>query len=452
MRKKFISLCLAGAMLLSMTACSTTDRKTQKATGKNTDDTEAPKASTDITENPNLENPTLVENMEKVNWDQFTADSIDFSIALFRQSVAQEESGVENVLIAPGSVLFAMGMTANGAAENTLTEMQAVMWPGMSQEEVNQDMAILNQELTASQDVSFRLANAIWAKEDTESSFQVKEEFTEINSTYYNADTYLKPFDDSTVNEINDWVNTNTNGMIPTLLEEIPDDVVMYLVNAMAFEGEWKVGYEDYEILEDRIFTNVLGEEETVTMLNSQEEYYLEDDSVKGFLKYYEGGEYAFFALIPKDGVTLDSYIEAMTGESYRQLYDNRICTDVEVMLPEFTNDYDIELSESLENMGISDAFHETADFTRMADYEGYLYISRVLHKTHIEVDRTGTRAAAVTAVELVNDECVDIEQEYRSVYLDQPFLYGIIDTDTGIPVFLGVERSIEPMAVMVCE
>jgi serpin B len=86
-----------------------------------------------------------------------------------------------------------------------------------------------------------------------------------------------------------------------------------------------------------------------------------------------------------------------------------------------------------------------------MADYEGYLYISRVLHKTHIEVDRTGTRAAAVTAVELVN-ECADIEQEYRSVYLDQPFLYGIIDTDTRIPVFLGVERSIEPMAVMVCE
>jgi serpin B len=345
-----------------------------------------------------------------------------------------------NVLISPTSVLFALGMTANGAEGDTLSEMQNVMWNNMNQESFNQDMEILNMNMTGSEDVSFNIANSIWVRDEAD-RISLKEDFATVNKEYYNSETVKAPFDDSTVEEINNWVNNQTNGMIPTLLNEIPETAVMYLINAMAFEGTWADEYQDYQIDEAGIFTNAAGTSETVTMLNSQESCYLQDDSVTGFLKYYEGAEYAFMALLPNEDVDLAEYVAGMTGDSYTQLYNNRIYNDVNVKIPEFSNDYDTELSGALQQMGIKLAFDEAADFSRMADYKDSLYISRVLHKTHIELDRTGTKAAAVTAIE-TNDEAVCEPEEPKQVYLDRPFIYAIVDTQTGAPIFIGVQNS----------
>ncbi len=92
----------------------------------------------------------------------------------------------------------------------------------------------------------------------------------------------------------------------------------------------------------------------------------------------------------------------------------------------------------------MTEAFTEAADFSRMAQTDtGLLYINRVLHKTHIEVDRAGTKAAAVTAVEMTNEAAMLEPEETPTVYLNRPFVYAIIDTETGLPIFLGSVNTI---------
>ncbi len=218
----------------------------------------------------------------------------------------------------------------------------------------------------------------------------------------------------------------------------------MYLINALAFEGEWETKYEKDQVNENGSFTNHQGTAETVAMLNSTESQYITGDHVTGFVKNYEGGDYAFLALLPEEDTAVADFIASMDGEVFLELYDNRSYQDVLVQIPEFTYDYDTELSETLSGMGMTEAFTEAADFSRMAQTDtGLLYINRVLHKTHIEVDRAGTKAAAVTAVEMTNEAAMLEPEETPTVYLNRPFVYAIIDTETGLPIFLGSVNTI---------
>lgn len=387
-------------------------------------------------------NTEPIENRESD--DTFRSAAADFSIELFQQSVAKEAAAGSNVLISPESVLSALAMTANGADEATLLEMEDVLCGGMDIRDFNCYMYTYNNKLTATEDVTFHLANSIWIK-DNPAEIQVKEDFLQTDKNYYNADAFLADFDDTTVKDINNWVDTNTNGMISQLLDEIPDEAVMYLINALAFEGAWETPYEERQINENGTFTNHLGNEETVAMLGSTEAQYIAGDHVTGFVKNYEGGDYAFLALLPEEGTTVEEYLSSMDGSSFLSLYDNRSYQDVLVQIPEFTYEYGTELSEPLTAMGMGNAFTETADFSRMADTNtGCLYINRVLHKTYIQVDRAGTKAAAVTAVEMTN-ECAMIEPAAPpTVYLNRPFVYAIIDTETGLPIFIGTVNTIE--------
>ena len=391
-----------------------------------------------------LTSDTKTENVTGAPMDEdFINATANFSVDIFKTSVMEEVSCGKNVLISPESIICALSMTANGANTDTLKEMEGVIAGGISIDKYNEYMLTYSNNLTDSKDVSFNMANSIWVKDDDE-EIKVNDEFINICSDYYDADMFMAAFDDSTVRDINTWVNDNTDEMIPTLLNEIPEGVVMYLINAIAFEGEWATPYEEYQVNENGTFTNYAGEEEKVNMLNSTESIYLEDESATGFIKYYEGNEYAFMAILPKNEDGLDEYINNMTGESLMDLYNNKEYTSVTVSMPEFTYQYETELSPYLKAMGMNLAFCENADFSNMAETStGELYINRVLHKTFIQVDRNGTEAAAVTAVEMKSESCAEVE-ESKEVILDRPFIYGVIDTETGLPIFMGVVNTID--------
>lgn len=376
--------------------------------------------------------------------DTFRFAAADFSLKLFQQSITKEGASGNNVLISPESVLSALAMTANGADNVTLAEMEDVLCGGMDISSFNSYMYTYNNKLTATEDVTFHLANSIWIK-DNPMEIQVQEDFLQTDKDYYNADAFLADFDEATIKDINNWVDANTNGMIDQLLNEIPEGAVMYLINALAFEGAWETPYEERQINENGIFTNQFGVEETVAMLGSTESQYIAGEHVTGFVKNYEGGDYAFLALLPEEGMTVDEYISSLDGNSFLSLYDNRTNQDVLVQIPEFTYEYDTELSEPLTAMGMGNAFEETADFSKMADTNtGCLFINRVLHKTYIQVDRAGTKAAAVTAVEMTNETAMIDPVEPPRVYLNRPFVYAIIDTETGLPIFIGTVNTIE--------
>ncbi|MBD5142713.1 MAG: serine protease [Ruminococcus sp.] len=370
--------------------------------------------------------------------ESFINGQTKFAVELLQNAVNESEAG-QNIMVSPYSVVQALGMTANGANGETKTQMEQTIG-SMPLEDLNQYLYTQRNSQPNDETCKLLTANSIWVR-DEEERIQVKEEFLQTNADYYNASVFKAPFDDSTVSDINNWVKKNTDNMIPELLEEISDDTVMYLINAVTFDGKWLTPYTEDEVW-NGIFTSADNSEQEVEMMHSDEYHYLEDENTTGFMKYYQGNRYAFVALLPNEDISINNYIANLTPESLQNLISNPKRTSVQAGLPKFSYDYEIELSETLSSMGMPVAFNPSADFSKMADTQsGLLYIDNVLHKTHIDVFEEGTKAAAVTSVAMT-DECAVFYE--KTVILDRPFVYAIVDTDTNLPMFMGVLNSVE--------
>lgn len=364
-----------------------------------------------------------------------SADVTDFAVRFFQASL---EDG-KNTLISPLSVLSALAMTVNGAKGETLTQMETVL--GMPAEELNNYFYSYMKLLPQGENYKLNLANSIWFTDHER--FTVNQNFLQLNADYYGADIYRTPFDTSTVKDINNWVKNETDGMIPQILDQIPQEAVMYLVNALAFEAEWADVYEKDQV-RDGIFTLEDGTTQDVEYMYSEESNYLEDEKATGFLKYYKECKYAFVALLPKEGVSVSDYIASLDGEHVNKLIANRANPTVSTAIPKFESEYDTEMSEVLSDMGMDIAFNEeTADFSGLGtSTAGNIFINRVLHKTFISVAEQGTKAGAATVVEMT-DECAFEVTDTKTVYLDRPFVYMLIDCETNIPFFIGTMMNV---------
>ena len=369
--------------------------------------------------------------------DAGAAAAADFGVRLFKTSI---EEG-ENTLISPLSVLYALAMTANGADGETLAQMEQVL--GMDVDNLNSYMLAYLELLPESKDYKMSLANSIWFKDDP--NFAVEQSFLQTNADYYGAGAYKAAFDEGTRNDINNWVKEHTDGMIPEIIDEIPDEAIMYLVNALAFDAKWADEYEEHQIREGR-FTMEDGTRQDVDMMHSEEYTYLEDDLATGFIKYYKDRKYAFVAMLPNEGVSVSQYVDSLTSEHLRELLNNPQDLTVFASIPKFETEYDIEMSEVLQEMGMTDAFDwQVADFSRLGTYnvDGMnICINRVLHKTFISVSEQGTRAGAATAVEMVAEGAMEIV-EFKEVVLDRPFVYMLIDCETNLPFFIGTMMNV---------
>lgn len=374
-------------------------------------------------------------NVEKSG--SLTADSTgvnDFAVRLFKTS---QEDG-KNTLISPLSVLYALAMTANGAEGETQAQMEEVL--GMPTDKLNTYLRSYTESLPQGKDYKLSLANSIWFTDDER--FSVNKNFLQLNADYYGADIRKAPFDNSTVKDINNWVKDKTDKMIPEILDEIPQDAVMYLVNALAFEAEWEEIYKKSQV-QDGTFTKEDGTKQSAEFMHSEEDSYLEDENAVGFIKYYKDRRYAFAALLPNEGVSVADYVSSLTGEHLSELLKDPQSGTVNAAIPKFETGYGTEMSEVLQKMGMPNAFNPgMADFSGLGTSSaGNIFISRVLHKTFISVGEKGTKAGAATVIETKN-ECIMLEP--KTVCLDRPFVYMLIDCETGIPFFIGTMMDIE--------
>ncbi|MBE6536734.1 MAG: serine protease [Ruminococcaceae bacterium] len=354
----------------------------------------------------------------------------DFAIRLFK---ATNENG-KNVLISPLSVLTALAMTANGAMNETRNQMEGVF--GMSVEELNLYLYTYVNSLPQAEKYKLALANSIWFTEAKR--FSVNHDFLQLNADYYGADIYKAPFNKRTVKDINNWVKSKTDKMIPKVIDEISPGAVMYLINALAFEAEWSRVYEKYQV-SDAKFTGEDGSKQDVELMYSKEGKYLEDEKATGFIKYYKNAKYAFVALLPNENVSVTDYVNSLDGASLNELLKNAESRIVETAIPKFETEYSTEMSEILAAMGMTDAFNDVnADFSALGTSEaGNIFISSVLHKTYIQVGEKGTKAGAVTVIEM-NDASAAPPDEIKRVYLDRPFVYMLIDCENNVPFFIG--------------
>ena len=351
----------------------------------------------------------------------------NFAVSLFQSSV---EEG-KNTLISPLSVLSALAMTTNGAEGETIAQMEEVL--GATPAQLN---SWLNFYMIQQREYdALHLANAIWF--NTHERFTPNHDFLQTNADYFGAGIHAAEFNDLTRRDINDWVSDHTDGMIRDILDEIPDDALMYLVNALAFEAKWATVYAEDQVHEGT-FTTADGRKQDAELMYDTLYSYLETENATGFLRHYQGG-YAFVALLPKEGVTVSQLVESLDGDSLVALLSQPQSIAVDTAIPKFEAESALEMSTILQNMGMTDAFDpELADLTGLGTSDvGNIFINRVLHKTFISVGEQGTRAGAATVVE-ANDRAMAATEDNKQVILDRPFVYMLIDTESNLPFFMG--------------
>jgi serine protease inhibitor len=373
--------------------------------------------------------PAAIDGKEANN--QFIGNTADFSLELFKKSINNKK----NSLVSPISVMFALGMTANGADGETLTQMEEVLGKDISLNDLNEYLYSYAKSLPNEEKSKLEIANSIWFRDD-ENHLTIEEDFLQKNADYYNSEIYKVPFSDQTLMDINNWVKKNTDGMIGEILDEIRDDAVMYLINAIVFDAEWENVYNKDDIYQDE-FTSIDGVKQMTDFMRSEESLFLDDGSATGFIKPYSGGKYSFAALLPNEGVAIEEYILNLSGKDLLNTINNAEAAAVNATIPKFSYEFEVKLNDVLIDMGISDGFHpQRANFKRMGTSSmGNIFIGEVLHKTFISLDELGTKAGAVTKVEMKAESAA---ANLKIVNLDRPFVYAIIDNSTQLPVFIG--------------
>ena len=359
---------------------------------------------------------------------------LNFTWNLFKES--SENPG--NIMISAPSAYFALAMTLNGAANETKNEMlKALSADNISLEDLNTGlndwMILISKNRTA----KFSITNSIWLRE----GFNANKDFLQTNADYYSAYIRSLDFGDASApDEINKWVKEATNDTIDKIVDEISDDLMMYLINAIYFKGDWKEQFSANKTREME-FNTPSGKLKTDFMNRRGNIDYLKLKDITGVILPYVDEQFAFVGLLPAEDQTPKELINELSALDLMRLLSNKEVKNIELSLPKFESSYEDSLKNELSSLGMEMAFEPyNADFSLMReDLKKDLFISNVKQKTYIKVDEKGTEASAVTSVEV---ETTSMPPELPKIVFDRPFVYGIIDVETGIPLFIGIMEN----------
>jgi serpin B len=353
----------------------------------------------------------------------------DFALRLYQ---AIREDG-DNLFFSPYSISTALAMTYAGARGNTATQMEDVLGFTLPQETLHPAVNAMAQSLMAQQTLTLTVANSLWAQED----YVFQDAFLDTLAQNYGAGLFLVDYIDPEAREearlaINAWVEEETQDKIQDLITEnmLTDLTRLVLANAIYFKGEWEDPFlsgttEDTFVLLD-------GSEVRVPMMSRRASTpYVQTGSYEAVALPYTGGRMQMVLLIPASGQFAE--VESMLDADFAQdVIDQLTRSDIKLYMPRFSYDARLELEETLEAMGMSDAFDpDRADFSGM-DGTTLLSLSRVAHKAFVAVDEEGTEAAAATGV------VAEIESLPAEVRVDRPFIFFIHDTELNLLLFVG--------------
>lgn len=360
----------------------------------------------------------------------------DFSLKLLSETL--DLPG--NVLVSPASVYFALAMTLNGASGETLEAMKAALSSaGLDEAQINQasrDWITLLED-TGDKTELF-IANSIWLRE----GYPVAPVFLQRNADFFRASATSLDFSlPAAPDTINDWVSKATRAKITKIVEQIEPDVMMYLINAIYFKSDWQNPFEAAKT-HDGTFQAPDGPVEAAFMNRLGQMDLIEAEGVKGVWLPYKDPSYAFFAILPESENDARGWAAGLDGKTLAAWLNSRQEALVDVSLPKFELEYEISLVDALSRLGMTVAFTGDADFSRMRqDGNTDLMISEVKHKTYFRVDEKGSEAAAVTSVEM---QLTSMPVSDEILRFDRPFLFGIADARSGLPIFIGLMENPE--------
>lgn len=358
--------------------------------------------------------------------------SNSFSFSLLGKCL---DGTAENRMISPLSVSMALSMTLNGASGTTLTAIQNTLgFDGLTKDEVNTICRDLSAALTkADPAVAMSIANSVWIRKD----FSVLDPFISANQQYFNARVSRLDFNNAALATINGWVSDNTSGKIPTILSSISADEVMFLINAIYFNGKWKYQFETSKTVSEQ-FTCSDQKVIQVPMMKMENTFaYSAQPGFKALKIPYGSERFHMVFLLPDKGTTPDKLAATLTSTTWESLQSGLKNSQVKipVWIPKWKFSWEKTLNDVLGSLGMAVAFDTgKANFSAInPDYQ--LYISKVIHKTFIDVSESGTEAAAATSVGI---GVTSMPVDPLTFYLTRPFLFFITEEDTGAILFAG--------------
>jgi serpin B len=355
-----------------------------------------------------------------------------FSFDLLRQ-INVDQSG-SNVFVSPLSASMALGMTLNGAVGATADEMRRTLGFGeASQQSVNEGYRGLIGLLRGlDRTTELRVANAIFYR----NGYPFEQAFLETGKTWFDAEIRGLDFAaPASVTTINDWVSRSTNAKIPAIIDDIGQDDVMFLINAVYFKGTWRSRF-DPRATADASFNAIDGKTEPVKLMYQKSTLrYLETPDFQAVDLLYGNSAFTMTVILPVPGKDVNDLVSTISAASWTDWTGRFAEKEVELHLPKLKLEWERTMNDDLEALGIGLAFRPgMADFTGMSPRGRELVITEVLQKTFVDINEEGTEAAAATVV-AVGPTSMPVIPEMR---VDRPFVFAIRERFSGTILFMG--------------
>jgi serpin B len=385
-------------------------------------------ACTKEPESQDITNLTPTEKSAKI----IAADN-QFGFEIF-QKVNASAGEPKNTMISPMSISLALAMVYNGTNGDTKKQMEDMLHKsGLTPDDINQSYKELVAALSSHDPkVELAISNAIFYR----NTFSVKNDFITTNQNYYQAEVAGLDFTKTaeTLNKVNGWVNTKTKGKIPEILQEVNPEDVMYLLNAIYFNGEWQYRFDPKETT-DMPFTKEDNQVVQVPTMTIENPYnYYNHESFQMLEMPYGSGKYSMLIFLPASGKNTNNVISLLSAENVDVWIQKMTEQKKKVYLPKFEFKFDDSLVDELQVLGMTDAFNDAkANLSGISD-AAKLVISEVMHKSYIKVDERGTEAAAVTGI-TIGVTSIGHDNSFR---VDHPFVFAIREKDTKAILFIG--------------
>ena len=425
----------AGLVLLALIGCSGVGMSNDEPSGSPGANNNGP-ANSEVRNQAMNEPTNTATGGTGANADgRLSAANTRFGFKLYSE-IGRQSAG-KNVFISPVSVALALAMTYNGAEGETKQAMaRGLELSGMSLEEVNRAYAELHRSFQAlDPKVQIEIANSLWGRKDT----KFRPDFFQRTKEFYNAEVRALDFADASAPAtINGWVKEKTHDKIGKIVDQIGQDSILFLINAIYFKGKWAEEFDKAET-SDQDFTLSGGKVKKHPMMSQTGRYpYFKGDNFQAVSLPYGNKRVSMYVFLPEKGTGLEEFLKGMDGPAWDRWMSQFKETKGDIVLPRFKLEYEITLNDALKSLGMGLAFDaDRADFSNMLQESQRAFISSVKHKSFVEVNEEGTEAAAVTSVE-VQTTSIRVERDTFRMVVDRPFFFAIRDNQTGTILFMG--------------
>jgi serine protease inhibitor len=352
-----------------------------------------------------------------------------FGFSLYSELWNDKDNAGKNIFISPSSIAFALGMTYNGADKETREAMARVLGvQGMTLDAFDRyNRELLDSLRNIEPGLELSIANSLWCSK----SVRITPDFIKKVKESFRAEVK----NELSVAAINGWVSSATKGKIQKLLDGLSNDVVMVLVNAVYFKGTWTYTFDKKKTVERDFFPSKGNARKIPMMVQSGKFNYYKGDGFQAISLPYGKKRLSMYVFLPDKGTGLSEFQNKLNARNWAQWMGGFRSTEGEILFPRFKCEYAVELAKALTALGMGVAFDGgKADFSRICKEK--ICISRVIHKSFVEVSEEGTEAAAATAVVMLKSMAA--KPDRFSMNVDRPFFFAIVDGKTGSLLFMG--------------